>query len=94
MPPFHSLRLEVLRETTTMAPNVEASYACAFIVLFAFGAMATYYTVKNKSATASTEAFITARGTQGFWRVFWSFYAGSIGAWAVFLPASYTSFGK
>lgn len=26
-------------------------------------------------------------------RVAWSFYAASIGAWAIFLPPAYTSFG-
>jgi solute:Na+ symporter, SSS family len=39
------------------------------------------------------QAFITARNSQPVWRVAWSMYASSIGAWAIFLPASYTSFG-
>jgi len=35
------------------------------------------------------QGFVTARGTQGRWRLAWSFFAGSMGAWAVTGPAAY-----
>ncbi|KAJ1503030.1 hypothetical protein HMI55_002642, partial [Coelomomyces lativittatus] len=34
-------------------------------------------------------AFLTARGTQSWLRIGWSFFAGSMGAWAIALPAGY-----
>eukprot|EP00775_Hariotina_reticulata_P009783 gene9783-9941_t len=39
-----------------------------------------------------TEEFITARGTQSFWRIGWSFYAGAVGSWVIVSPSQYASF--
>jgi len=38
---------------------------------------------------SEAQGFVTARGTQGRWRLAWSFFAGSMGAWAVTGPAAY-----
>jgi hypothetical protein len=37
----------------------------------------------------AAEDFVKARGTQGRWRISWSFFAGSMGAWAITGPAAY-----
>jgi SSS family solute:Na+ symporter len=64
------------------------SVACAV-------AVAVYAFVKGyllRSKIQDTEAFITARGQVGWYRVAWSFYAGAVGAWVITSPAGYASF--
>ena len=80
-------------------PPLIASYVSTFSVLLGFGLLAAYYSTFKLKKTISSppietvEHFITARGTQGFWSIFWSFYASAVGAWVCFLPPTYTSFG-
>ena len=79
---------------------VTRSYACAITAQIAFGAYAIYYTRRIRQGLqppgsctgrsfSSAEGFVTARGTQGCWRLAWSLFAGAMGAWAVTGPAAY-----
>jgi len=43
----------------------------------------------SAGALRDAETFVTARGSQGTWRLAWSFFAGSLGAWAITGPAAY-----
>ncbi|KAJ3372671.1 hypothetical protein GGF31_001695 [Allomyces arbusculus] len=43
--------------------------------------------------TMDTEAFLTARGTQAWPRIAWSFFAGALGAWAIATPANMAATG-
>jgi Na+/proline symporter len=65
--------------------------------MVAFAIFAAVYTTLfgskvSTSAPDPTEVFITARKTQGMWRVGWSFFAGSVGAWVIVTPSSYASY--
>lgn len=40
----------------------------------------------------TTDAFITAKGTQGVWRIAWSFFASAMGSWVITSPANYAVF--
>ena len=62
----------------------------------AFAGYAMLYAKKLKhdaasgaSALTDAEDFVTARASQGRWRIAWSFFAGSLGAWAITGPAAY-----
>jgi hypothetical protein len=63
----------------------------------AFAGYAMLYAKKLKndaasgaSALSDAEDFVTARASQGRWRIAWSFFSGSLGAWAVTGPAAYS----
>eukprot|EP00287_Rhodomonas_sp_CCMP768_P031968 CAMPEP_0202851262 /NCGR_PEP_ID=MMETSP1389-20130828/85887_1 /ASSEMBLY_ACC=CAM_ASM_000865 /TAXON_ID=302021 /ORGANISM="Rhodomonas sp., Strain CCMP768" /LENGTH=78 /DNA_ID=CAMNT_0049529553 /DNA_START=37 /DNA_END=270 /DNA_ORIENTATION=+ len=67
---------------------IALSYSLVIGCLVAFAAYAVIYTkyfsVKHKTESGvleSTAGFITARNSQSMWRIGWSFYAGSVGAW-------------
>lgn len=63
-------------------------------VLFAAYAFAFGWWHKRRAAVAeTTETFVTARGTQHWGRIGWSFYAGAVGAWVVATPGNYAYFG-
>lgn len=47
----------------------------------------------RRAGNKDTEGFCTARGTQSFWRIGWSFYAGAVGSWVIVTPSQYASFG-
>lgn len=68
-----------------------ASYVCAILTLFGFAGVAVILSRRHYSTDIDT--FLTARRSQPLLRVAWSFFASSIGAWAIFLPASYPAFG-
>jgi len=75
------------------------SYALVMTVLTLFAAYAVLYTRvfsqrsdKEKDANANLEGFISASHTQGKWRIGWSFYAGSVGAWCITGPPGYATF--
>lgn len=68
-----------------------ASYVCAVITLVGFAAIA--LTMSRRHQSRDVDTFLTARASQPMLRVAWSFFASSIGAWAIFLPASYPAFG-
>jgi len=75
------------------------SYALVISALVAFAAYAVLYTKffsgkhKGESETLeSTAGFITARNSQSMWRISWSFYAGSVGAWCITGPPGYATF--
>ncbi|KAI9152541.1 hypothetical protein H9P43_009333 [Blastocladiella emersonii ATCC 22665] len=44
--------------------------------------------LRRPNTAFDTEAFLTARGTQPWVRIAWSFVAGSLGSWAIATPAS------
>eukprot|EP00960_Hanusia_phi_P071804 767635-Hanusia_phi.AAC.2 len=75
------------------------SYSLTVICLVAIAAYAIIYTklMTKKSEVVkhvleTSEGFITARKTQGMWRIAWSFYAGSVGSWVITTTASYASY--
>ena len=35
------------------------------------------------------DEFLTARRTQGFWRITWAFFAGAVGSWCIAGPPSF-----
>jgi hypothetical protein len=47
---------------------------------------------RRHGQTKNTEEFVTARKTQGIWRIGWSFMAGVMGAWLISAPGSFASF--
>jgi len=75
------------------------SYAItiAVLVLFAIYALvySTVFVPKNATsveALATLKGFIAIRNTQGMWRIAWSMFAGSLGAWTITAPADFASF--
>mmetsp|Transcript_1834 Transcript_1834/g.3736 ORF Transcript_1834/g.3736 Transcript_1834/m.3736 type:complete len:671 (+) Transcript_1834:217-2229(+) len=75
------------------------SYCLVVVSLTAFALYAVLYTKffrLNKSTESmtldSTKGFITASNSQGMWRIAWSFYAGSVGAWCITGPPGYATF--
>lgn len=63
---------------------VIAIYVVSLFVVVAFAGYALAYGwwyQKKTAKIADTETFITARNTQGRWRIGWSFFAGAVGAW-------------
>jgi SSS family solute:Na+ symporter len=67
------------------------SYVFAIFALLACASFAMYYAYTHRSVEVlQTEGFITARATQPWYRIAWSFYAGAVGCWAVVAPASYS----
>lgn len=83
-----------------MTDYVALSYALVilFLVLVALYALAYPTLIAPRFFKADVDAlkdvasFITARSTQSRWRIAFSFYAGSVGAWAITTPANYASF--
>jgi Na+/proline symporter len=68
-------------------------YVVGTFICVAIAAFAIFYTFfSRKRLSKTTENFITARGSQPWWRIGWSFYAGAVGCWAVVAPASYASY--
>ena len=73
-------------------------YCISIPVMVAFALLACIYTafwgVQSLASNdgKATENFITARKSQGKWRIGWSFFAGSMGAWVIVSPASYASY--
>lgn len=83
-----------------MTDYVALSYAVVILllVLVALYALA-YPTViaprffkAESGALQDLEGFLTAKKSQSRWRIAFSFYAGSVGAWAITTPASYATF--
>lgn len=71
---------------------VVVSYVASISAQVSFAGYAVWYTRKLRPAAGSTgalpgeasvlrdaEGFVTARGTQGRWRLAWSFFAGGCG---------------
>jgi hypothetical protein len=84
-------------EPTSLFVHVTLSLTIAtllFFTLFAVILTRKHLPSAKSDQTASghhdrdTEAFITARGTQGWVRIAWSFFAGALGAWAIATPAN------
>jgi hypothetical protein len=46
-------------------------------------------TAAGANDVSAAEDFVNACWTQGRWRISWSFFAGSMGAWAIMGPAAY-----
>ena len=63
-----------------------AAYAIAFSIIWA------PKTSNSIEALATLKGFIAIRNTQSMWRVAWSMFAGSMGAWCITAPADYASF--
>ncbi|RKO83154.1 hypothetical protein BDK51DRAFT_33502, partial [Blyttiomyces helicus] len=59
------------------------------VVLFGLVALLISWARRKRVGEDSTEFFLTARKSQGPWRIGWSFYAASVGAWVLFGPAQY-----
>jgi hypothetical protein len=78
---------------TTEPKWLIASYTTTIVAVVAFALFALIYTrVFGKGKNATTEEFITARHSQGKWRIAWSFFAGAVGAWVIVSPASYAGY--
>ncbi|KAJ3361816.1 hypothetical protein GGF32_006991 [Allomyces javanicus] len=77
---------------------IAGTYSATVAALVAFAAAAMmltrrYLNAGRNAASFSTETFITARGTQAWPRIAWSFYAGYLGAWAIATPANMAATG-
>ena len=78
---------------------VAIAYCACISAQLAFAGYAILYARRLSAEQATTAAgpndvsaaedFVKARGTQGRWRISWSFFAGSMGAWAITGPAAY-----
>ncbi len=83
-----------------MTDYIALSYALVILVLVLVALYALAYPTviaprffkADAGALNDFESFITARSTQSRWRIAFSFYAGSVGAWAITTPANYASF--
>lgn len=65
-----------------------ASLCICIPLIIIFGLIALYIS-KHSTIDTSTEFFLTAKNSQSLWRLTWSFYAASVGAWVLFAPASF-----
>lgn len=66
--------------------------ALSAVVLFGCVALGAYYfAVKTGKFQFTTDFFLSARGTQPWYRVAWGFYACSIGASVIFSVASFVT---
>jgi hypothetical protein len=45
-----------------------------------------------QAAAGTSDAFVTAKGTQGVWRIAWSFFASAMGSWVITAPANFAVF--
>ena len=83
-----------------MTDYIALSYALVILVLVLVALYALAYPTliaprffkADVDALKDVASFITARSTQSRWRIAFSFYAGSVGAWAITTPANYASF--
>jgi len=83
-----------------MTDYIALSYA--LVILFVIGVaiyalayptiIAPRFFKADVNALKDFESFITAKNTQNRWRIAFSFYAGSVGAWAITTPANYSTF--
>ncbi|MEW5319668.1 MAG: hypothetical protein WDW38_010808 [Sanguina aurantia] len=65
---------------------------CVFaVVLFAVYAAVRYF-LRVDMLLVTSEAFITARGTQNGWRIGYSFFATAVGAWCITGPATFAAY--
>lgn len=68
-----------------------------FIVAFAiYGVLFAYFMGRKEkvhAAAGSAEMFTTAKGSQGPWRIGWSFFCSAMGGWVVSSPASFSTWG-
>jgi len=99
---LHPIRADLsishIKTATTMALTADewiiTSYVFAIAALVSCAVFAMWYAYNYRQVevlqTESTEGFITARKTQPWYRIAWSFYAGAVGCWAVVAPASYS----
>ncbi|ORZ36371.1 hypothetical protein BCR44DRAFT_27234 [Catenaria anguillulae PL171] len=84
--------IQLLEPTTAF---VATTWSLSVVVLLAFAGTAVFLARKHLRSHASefdTEQFITARATQPWMRIGWSFFTGGLGAWAIATPANYASF--
>jgi len=83
-----------------MTDWIAVSYACVVVALVAVALYALayptliskYFSAKEGALNNNIEGFLTAKNTQSRWRIAFSFYAGSVGAWAITTPANYSTF--
>ena len=86
-------------ESGSDASWVAIAYCACISAQLAFAGYAILYarrlgaeqatTAAGSNDVSAAEDFVKARGTQGRWRISWSFFAGSMGAWAITGPAAY-----
>ncbi|EKX40511.1 hypothetical protein GUITHDRAFT_75395, partial [Guillardia theta CCMP2712] len=78
---------------------VALSYALTVTSLVSIALYAVIYTklrLKSSSETShllqTSEGFLTAKKSQGMYRIAWSFYAGSVGSWCITSPSNYATY--
>ena len=78
---------------------VEVCYLVVIFSQLAFACLAVFLSFKWQKILVtesvnceSVEFFITARKTQGQWRIGWSFFAGAMGSWAIIGPPNYACY--
>lgn len=59
--------------------------------LHAMGTRLTSIQAQVQAGTA--EMFTTGKGTQGMWRIGWSFFASAMGGWVITAPANFAVWG-
>jgi hypothetical protein len=85
-------------DTTTDWIGVSYGLVCFTLAAVAIYALAypkfiaAKYFAKEGAVLDDLEGFLTARKSQSRWRIAFSFYAGSVGAWAITTPANYATF--
>ncbi|KAI9218759.1 hypothetical protein BC828DRAFT_199521 [Blastocladiella britannica] len=71
---------------------VVVAWVLSVATLLAFTGAAVFLTWRHlKHESFNTDSFLTARGTQPWYRIAWSFFAGALGAWAIGTPASFAA---
>lgn len=71
---------------------VWATYPTCAVVVVLYGLLAcTFMFVRQRRSNKPTDSefFLTARHSVGWFRIGWSFFAGAMGSWTLFSPASY-----
>eukprot|EP00960_Hanusia_phi_P046550 757896-Hanusia_phi.AAC.5 len=78
---------------------VALSYALTVTMLVSIALYAVIYTKLRLKSSAemsrllqTSEGFLTAKKSQGVYRIAWSFYAGSVGSWCITSPSNYATF--
>jgi len=83
-----------------MTDFVALSYALVITVLVLVAIYAIIYPTmivprfyaKESAALQDLEGFLTAKKSQNMWRIGFSFFAGSVGSWAICTPPNYACF--
>ncbi|KAI9223179.1 hypothetical protein BC828DRAFT_345249 [Blastocladiella britannica] len=76
------------------ASFITVTWILSTLTLLAFAGAAVFLTWRHLRHDAfNTDTFLTARGSQPWYRIGWSFFAGALGAWAISTTPNFAATG-